>query len=441
VSPVQTLAWDMDFTPPTISFGLISPAATSFINSNNFSAEIVTDEATEIHAAVNGSDLGVVSSPVALNNLADGAYHLEVYGIDHVGNVTNTISHDFTVDTSAPTVSLSAAVTGVTNTDSNTLTFSADQAAIFECNIDGAGFASCDSPMALTGLAEGEHTAEVRALDEAGNVSGIVYTSWTVDTVAPISTILANQTSANSITFTLVAYETGVTFLCSLDGAAPSSCTSPISYSGLAEGSHTFRAFATDLAGNTETSGSFHAFETRPPVTTTLVTTTPSANYNNSTTISFAFTSNHPDATFKCQLDGGAAVPCISPMNYSGLLTGAHTFKVQAVDMFGAADPLGASYSWTVDLVNPTMVTVGTSVTSTSITVTWQTSELCTTKLNWGKDTALDKVVPEDSVYKTTHQVKLTGLTANTTYSLQPAGTDRAGNAFTATRFTVRTAR
>jgi hypothetical protein len=50
-----------------------------------------------------------------------------------------------------------------------TFEFSADEAATFECALDGAAFGPCSSPDTFT-VKKGEHSFQVRAVDAAGNV-------------------------------------------------------------------------------------------------------------------------------------------------------------------------------------------------------------------------------------------------------------------------------
>jgi len=52
------------------------------------------------------------------------------------------------------------------------------------------------------------------------------------------------------------------------------------------------------------------------------------------------------EATFGCSLDGAAFSPCTSPVLYSGLEPGQHTFAVTAVDAAGNADPSPATIRW-----------------------------------------------------------------------------------------------
>jgi subtilisin-like proprotein convertase family protein len=56
----------------------------------------------------------------------------------------------------------------------------------FQCRLDGGDFAPCTSPQEFGNLPEGDHTFEVRAFDQYGNVDGspALY-RWTVDVTAP----------------------------------------------------------------------------------------------------------------------------------------------------------------------------------------------------------------------------------------------------------------
>jgi large repetitive protein len=61
-------------------------------------------------------------------------------------------------------------------------------------------------------------------------------------------------------------------------------------------------------------------------------------------TAAFAFTQPYY-TSFRCSLDGAAFVPCTSPVSYSGLAVGTHTFRVEAVDGYGVPTAV-TTYSW-----------------------------------------------------------------------------------------------
>jgi hypothetical protein len=75
------------------------------------------------------------------------------------------------------------------------------------------------------------------------------------DTTLPTTTISAAPaatTTITSATFSFSANEVSATFECALDGAAFTSCASPITYTGLSLSLHTFAVRAIDQAGNVD---------------------------------------------------------------------------------------------------------------------------------------------------------------------------------------------
>ena len=95
----------------------------------------------------------------------------------------------------------------------------------------------------------------MRATDAAGNTDPTPASfTWTIDTAAPTrrSTPPADPSTSTAASFSFSSSEPGSTFACQLDGGGYSACTSPKSYTGLADGAHTFQVRATDAAGNTD---------------------------------------------------------------------------------------------------------------------------------------------------------------------------------------------
>jgi len=353
-SAAAQLSWTMDFTPPTLAWGAFIPGPGTYLSSSSLQADVVSSEIDSLSCSLNNVDLGQNSSPVSVSGLAEGPYTLSVTGTDQAGNVSPAITHYWIVDMTAPTASISADYDGVTTRQTtNNISFSANESARFECNYDGAGYSSCQSPFALSGAAEGAHTFLVRATDLAGNVGASVSVSWSVDLTAPVTSISVLQTATNAYTFNLSANEAVSVFECSMDGAAFASCGTSVSYTGLSSGTHTFTARATDTSGNLDLGGTSVSVGVVGPISTSITSTNPSAAITNRNDFTVSFTANQSGGTFRCSLDGGAEAACTSPAAYA-VGSGNHTFHVIATDQFGLDDPNGgASYSWAVDRTPP----------------------------------------------------------------------------------------
>ena len=173
-------------------------------------------------------------------------------------------------------------------------------------------------------------------------------------TLPPVTTITDGPDVISNSDTAMFGFETDdetATFECSLDGAAATTCSSPVTYTGLADGEHAFAVHAvTDQVGPTAVRT--WTVDTVAPLLT--LTGTPPAS------------TASPDATFTfdvdgatsvlCSLDGTALETCTSPVAYSDLDLGAHTFVVAAID--AAGNHTSQTYGWTIELEPSMVVTV-----------------------------------------------------------------------------------
>jgi hypothetical protein len=176
---------------------------------------------------------------------------------------TDTAPPDTSITSAADGTGAALAYDAVTLSASLTLRFTGtDDVGLsrFECQLDGAGFSACASPLAYNALTLGRHTFEVRTVDTSSNVDATParYT-WTVD-AAPETTItgvvdgrgrsIANggSTPSDKITFRFAGTDNGTVAgcECQLDAQNFTSCTSPVTYTGVTRGAHTFRVRAVD---------------------------------------------------------------------------------------------------------------------------------------------------------------------------------------------------
>jgi hypothetical protein len=198
--------------------------------------------------------------------------------------------------------------------------------------------------------------AALRAVaTDVGSNTGADVVNVTVDRTRPVSSIdsaPSHPTNATGASFDFSASEGGVSFECGLDGGAFGACTSPKSYSGLADGPHTFDVRATDAAGNGESAPQSYTWTVDTAAPNTSITANPS-DPSNASSADFSFTSTEGGSTFRCEIDGGGFSPCTSPASLTGLADGSHTFKVKATDAAGNADTTPAVYTWTIDATAP----------------------------------------------------------------------------------------
>ena len=142
-------------------------------------------------------------------------------------------------------------------------------------------------------------------------------------------------------------------YLCKLDAGAFAPCFLLTSYSGLAQGLHTFQVKVVDDAGNAS-APAMRAFivDTIDPT----VTLTPPLPPNPSSSQSATFTFTGSDgggsgiASYRYRLDGGSWSSGGSPETLTGLSFASHTFQVEAIDKAGNISA-PAGYTWLIQAV------------------------------------------------------------------------------------------
>jgi Bacterial Ig-like domain len=373
-----TWVWTSDTTAPepTIESGPEDPS-----NDGSPSFEFSAGEAASFECRLDEGAWTGCSSPLGYTDLTDGRHTFEVQATDAAGNRGGAAAYTWTVDTLAPEATIDSGPADPSNERTASFTFSASDAADFECKLDGGDWTACTSPQGYAGLADGAHTFQVRATDAAGNQGGAASHTWTIDTAvpdttAPDTTITggpatpSNSTSA-SLRFTGSDDETPpseLAFECRLDSQAAAdfaACSSPKLYSSLSEGSHAFQVRAIDLAGNADQTPATYSWTVDSVAPETTIDSGPAALTNDSTP-TFAF-SSEAGATFQCRVDTVGFAACSSPHTTAALADGPHTFEVRATDTAGNTDDGPASRAITVDTTAPqTTITSAPPLTTTS---------------------------------------------------------------------------
>jgi hypothetical protein len=282
-------------------------------------------------------------TPHPLPRLSDGRHTFFVRAIDAPGNASRLVWRSFTVDTVAPAVTIrSGPGNGGTSSDSSpSFRFSTnDPRAQLRCRLDGGVFGACSSPFRASGLADGPHTFEVRAIDRAQNVDAASRT-WTVDTTPPDVTFSfgpanGSVSPARSARFGFASSDPSATFRCQLDGDGFGACRSPFSASRLADGAHLLQVRAWDSVQNSAVAS--RTWTVDGPADVSITAGPASGSFTSDRTPSFSFASLDSDSDLQCRIDGAPFSSCNSPKTTPRLSDRRHTFIVKATDTARTTD-------------------------------------------------------------------------------------------------------
>ena len=331
-------------TPPLLSNA--STAAFTFASS--------ATDATFV-CRVDSSGFAPCTSPYSVT-VSDGKHAFEVEAVRGKQS-SPPARYEWTVDTVVPETTVTDAPPERANTSEASFGFHASELASFECRLDGAPFVACASGLSITGLSQSTHRFEVRAIDLAGNVDpSPASVTWTVDQVTPETSILEaplTPSTSRSAMFSFTADLAGCRFDCALDDSDFQPCSSPVSYTGLADGNHTLRVRATSPAHNVDPTPASYSWLIDATGPSTTITSGPAPEAFTGGDVSFTFTAE-PGAVFECALEPQPFGPCSGDgrQDFTNLSDGHHFFVVEARDALGNVGPVVAR-GFTVDTVRP----------------------------------------------------------------------------------------
>ncbi|MDD5223629.1 MAG: fibronectin type III domain-containing protein [bacterium] len=188
-------------SPPDFPTDLQASAISSSRIDLSWTDNADNEEGFKIERMVSGGAYALVTSLAAdtlsysdtgLNPATTYSYRVSAFNSvgdsEYSNEATATTLPEVIPDTTPPDTFLTAQPVNPTNETSLTFEFASTEAgSTFECQLDSGGWVSCASPVSYTGLSEGNHIFEIRAIDQAGNTdqTPTSYT-FTLDTALPV---------------------------------------------------------------------------------------------------------------------------------------------------------------------------------------------------------------------------------------------------------------
>ena len=223
----------------------------------------------------------------------------------------------------------------------------------------------------LTGLSNGRHTLRIFGLDSSGHeeVKSKEFT-WTVDTVAPVSTLIGTPDEISFASTALFEWtctdETHCHYLYRGDnGDWQKTRSRKLQLSALVDGKHTFEVKAVDAAGNMESDENVKAYAwtvSAEPPSTVFLESPSKFTSKKSATFRLGSVSTKEgrggqkltQPIYYYSLDGSEYTETGSTFILSDLADGVHNLKAYAKDgETGLVDPTPASHTWSVDSIEP----------------------------------------------------------------------------------------
>jgi Bacterial Ig domain len=395
-SAAASVTVTVDTTPPVLL--ITYPGASAVLATGTVTVAWAASDATSgidhFELSLDGGAvtvLGPAEGNHTFAGLSQGSHTATLVAFDLAGHTT-AVARSFTVDTTAPSITLSAPAAGYLSMGNVVVSWAASDnngLARIEVSLDGGApmvLGANATTTTLTGISDGPHTIRVQAFDLAGS-SASDSVVVTVDTTAPTVSLTAPisghvlGTSSVQLTWTASDATSGIDhFEVHLDSGAPvtvAAGTASYTFTGVSDGSHSVGLKAFDRAGNTILVSATVTVDTAVPIAS--LTAPTSGQLFGTSSVQLTWTAS--DATsgidhFEVRLDGGTPVTVAAgtaTYTFTGLSDGSHTLDLKAFD--GAGNTVFVSVSVSVDATAPTVSIVGPAsgavIPSSSSTVTW----------------------------------------------------------------------
>lgn len=314
-------------------------------------------------------------SPYSVSVAGTGTHLFQVRAIDGLRSTPEYLygSYEWVVDQTPPETEIIKGPKDWENSDTAQFRFAApgeSRALTFRCGLDDAGFKDCKGTLSgafseyvISDLKDGAHTLQVVSQDVAGNLDDSPATySWNVDTVAPAVPTLETQggdvlVRTNTPAISGQAEPDASVFILLDDGTDPIVQGTTLTdgrwraqlLQEVTEGAHVIRAYAVDRAGNRSAISDPISFIVDTQAPETEISGCPTSRLNNPS-LTLAFASPDPEASFECSLEGEDFKACDSETTISDLQQGAYILRVRAKDRAGNVDLEPASCNWRVYL-------------------------------------------------------------------------------------------
>ncbi len=232
-----------------------------------------------------------------------------------------------------------------------------DNLITFRCKFDSEDWMICQSQLRLSHVSEGLHSLLVKAVTR-DNESMVKSFSWTTDTIAPnlvFNSAPPNYVGTRNLQISFSATDAGAGVLsssCKLDTSDWVLCTSPFSFSNLADGTHTFKVRTSDKAGNVQEISKIWNVDLNYAY---IALTGKPGTFVKTTSASFAFNVENGLTfnQFECQFDSESSfTTCSTGKSYSISDERSYTFNVRAKNSQGYYTST-LSYSFTRDNTGP----------------------------------------------------------------------------------------